>query len=290
MKTLRIQFLHFWKGFDYKRRFAFLLRHYHLEITDKPDFVVFSTYVDGTRVKRMPRVRTNAVRVFYAPENVRPDMKRCDYAFSYFHEDAVGSDRHFRLPSYVLRLWDNGYTGEHLIKGNLDPSRILREKTRFCNFIYSNRHARVRNRFFRRLSRYKRIDAAGSVYNNIGYRLPRGVQNKLDFIRRYKFTIAFENVSSPGYTTEKVVEPMLVHSLPIYWGDPEVGRDFNPKSLINYYDCGRNLDDVVEKVIAVDRDDDLYAQYIREPYFHQNVISPYMDMERVVEQFRTVFG
>jgi len=83
---------------------------------------------------------------------------------------------------------------------------------------------------------------------------------------------------------------MLVHSLPIYWGDPEVGRDFNPKSLINYYDCGRNLDDVVEKVIAVDRDDDLYAQYIREPYFHQNVISPYMDMERVVEQFRTVFG
>ena len=42
------------------------------------------------------------------------------------------------------------------------------------------------------------------------------------------FTIAFKNDSYPGYTTEKIYEPMYVNSLPIYSGNPLVYRDFNP--------------------------------------------------------------
>ena len=38
-------------------------------------------------------------------------------------------------------------------------------------------------------------------------------------------TIAFENSSFPGYTTEKIFEPMLEGSIPIYWGNPRVDED-----------------------------------------------------------------
>jgi len=45
------------------------------------------------------------------------------------------------------------------------------------------------------------------------------VQEKIDYLKPYKFTMAFENVSLSGWTTEKLTHPMLVNSIPIYFGD-----------------------------------------------------------------------
>lgn len=46
-------------------------------------------------------------------------------------------------------------------------------------------------------------------------------------MRRYKFTIAFENQSYPGYVTEKIADALMAGTVPIYWG----ARMF-PKNLI----------------------------------------------------------
>ena len=123
--------------------------------------------------------------------------------------------------------------------------------------MVSNRKGDVRDRFFELLSKYKRVDSAGRWLNNIG----GTVSDKLKFIASYKFSIAFENGSHPGYTTEKIFEPMLVDSLPIYWGNPLVNLDFNPRSFVNYYDHN-SLDALVDWVIELDRNDDLYCQHL----------------------------
>ncbi len=36
-------------------------------------------------------------------------------------------------------------------------------------------------------------------------------------IANYKFVITFENSARPSYVTEKIVNPKLAHSIPIYW-------------------------------------------------------------------------
>jgi len=59
---------------------------------------------------------------------------------------------------------------------------------------------------------------------------------KINFIKNYKFTIAFENSTSPGYTTEKLWQPMLSGSVPVYWGNPEVDRMFNTRSFVNVHE------------------------------------------------------
>jgi len=294
MKAIKIQFRHFWKGFDHSQHFAFLRKHYRFELSDDPDFIIFSVFVNGRNVRRTPRVKSKAVRVFFTPENVVPNMRRCDFAFGFCHEEVMKSDRYFRLPNYPVRLWACGFSGDDLVKPDLDPDKLIGDKTHFCNFVFSNARARFRNRFFEKLSRYKPIDSAGRALNNLGSPLPcngqyGGVFHKLEFIRRYKFTIAFENEAAPGYTTEKLVEPMLVHSLPIYWGNPEVHRDFNPGSFVNYWDSCRNLDQLVDLVVAIDQDDRLYQQYLSRPYFFNNTPSRYFDVNRVAEQFGRIF-
>jgi hypothetical protein len=82
-------------------------------------------------------------------------------------------------------------------------------------------------------------------------------------LKSYKFTIAFENTYQVGYTTEKLWQPFLANSIPIYCGDPNVTRDFNPKAFINCNDYD-NFDDVIKRVIELDSDDELYMQMLRE--------------------------
>jgi alpha(1,3/1,4) fucosyltransferase len=89
-------------------------------------------------------------------------------------------------------------------------------------------------------------------------------QGKIDFIKNYKFTIAFENSRSEGYTTEKILHPFFANSIPIYWGNPVVTREFNPKAFINCNDY-ENFDQVIERIKELDNNDELYMEMLRQP-------------------------
>ena len=99
--------------------------------------------------------------------------------------------------------------------------------------------------------------------NNIG---TDGVESKLDFLRDYKFSIAFENTESEGYTTEKIVDAYKARSIPIYWGNPKITEEFNPDSFINCYDYD-GLDSVAKRVAELDRSDGDYLKMLNAPTF-----------------------
>lgn len=89
-------------------------------------------------------------------------------------------------------------------------------------------------------------------------------------MKKYKFTIAFENSSSNGYTTEKLYQPLQSFSVPIYWGNPLVVRDFNPKAFINCNDFDNDFDAVIERVKELDNDPDKYLAMLREKPMQPN--------------------
>ena len=115
-----------------------------------------------------------------------------------------------------------------------------------------------------------------------------GPWGKIEFLKRYKFNIAFENASLPGYTTEKIVEPMA-RCLPIYWGNPLIHREFNPKSFLNYFDF-RDEAALIERIIELDENDALYRQYVAEPYFHENRPNEFFSLDRVLDHFDMIFS
>jgi alpha(1,3/1,4) fucosyltransferase len=99
--------------------------------------------------------------------------------------------------------------------------------------------------------------------------------------------IAFENSSYPGYTTEKMFEPMLVRSIPIYWGNPLVGKDFNTAAFVNYYDC-RNDKELLERVIELDQRDDLYLSMLEQPAYPDNQLPSCVDKRNIQKQFEKI--
>jgi len=241
MKEIQLGFTDFWPGFDPDDNFftRLLRRRYRVRISDDPDFLINSCF--GREY-----LHHTCTRIFYTGENRSADWYSTDWAFTF---DYIRHPRHFRLP-----LWPLHTEAQALVKPpGFDPDAVAARKTRFCAFVVSNPLCRVRNTFFRNLSKYKPVDSGGAVLNTLGFR----VGNTRTFLHDYKFTIAFENSSRPGYTTEKLVEPMLANSVPIYWGDPLVTRDFDTGSFLSAHDV-RSLGALIEQVIEADRDPDRY--------------------------------
>jgi len=135
------------------------------------------------------------------------------------------------------------------------------------------------------LQKYKKVDSGGKLLNNIGYL----VDDKVAFLRQYKFTIAFENSCYPGYTTEKILHAFIADSIPIYWGNPLISRDFSPKSFINCHDYN-SFDEVIERVIEVDTNNDLYIEYLTEPPFNGNRENEYVNEDNILRRFEHIFS
>jgi len=242
-------------GFFYEEKTLSILRELfeNVEVSDDPDFVFCSV---GYKAERF---NYECARVFITGENIVPDFNSVDYAIG-FNNIEFG-DRYKRIP--LFKFYTDDYQlalDKHI---NYDEGALSTKK--FCNFIYSNGSNVMpeRDNFFELLSRYKTVDSGGRHLNNIGY----FVGDKLAFQSQYKFSIAFENASSIGYTTEKILQAFSAGTVPIYYGNPEIAKDFNPKSFVNCHDFS-SFGEVVERVKELDLDIEQYSEIMRQPIFN----------------------
>jgi hypothetical protein len=274
--------------------------HYQLENSESPDFVFFGPYLRPPAYPRLLRRFSplqkprsgRYVRIYWTTENSRPDFTAYDWLFTFDPDDMVQNERHMRRP-----VW-NDENGDLATSPPFHPSPSL-ARTKFCNFIYSN-PVTIRERFFDLLSKYRRVDAPGSSRHNCpplgSARDSLSSRNssdwqlvKLDYLAGYKFTIAFENSSYPGYTTEKIANALHAGSVPIYWGNPLISRDYNPKRFVNVHQFD-SFESVVERVIELDQDEDAYNRMVAEPIFVEDGRAISTAHSRIQQRFERIFS
>lgn len=268
MQTIKVKFDQLYKGFNTSDNFftRHLSAKYKVIISDDPDFYFFTHAFYGSK----NYLKYKCHRIFWSGENIRADWNICDYVIdSDFYEN---NPRQKRWPLWAL--W-----GLERINQRKSFDHIS-DKKKFCCMVVSNPKCKERNEFFHKLSKYKKVDSGGRFLNNIG--LP--VENKMEFIKDYKFVIAFENSSFPGYTTEKLIEPLIVNSIPIYWGNPVIEKDFNTDSFINIKEVSQ-FDTAINKIIELDNDDEKYLAMRNEPCFVNHQIPKDFSNESIQQFF-----
>lgn len=274
-RELRLCFVDFWPGFNPSDNFFYHLLCRHLAVERltfdfyEPDLLFFSCFGGRHLAYREASCR----RVLFLGENVRPNLESCDLALTF---DRIDDARSVRLPLWKLYVdwFDQGpVRGEpsylvpprDLVKGPSFAAECVTESRDFCGFVYS-RDAKERSAFFRRLNGYKPVKSAGPLFNNVGSVLGGNQEDKIAWLRGFKFTICYENSSHPGYVTEKILHAMAAGTIPIYWGDPDVGLDFNPASFLNRHDFDSD-DALIEEIVRLDNDDAAYRAMLQEPWF-----------------------
>ena len=250
-RTIRIAFADYKRPFDPERNFVLdiLRRRYDVEVCDNPDFLVDMGLGHSY-------IHYNCVKLLISGENSHPDFNFFDYAVG--SDQMVFLDRYFRFPHFAT------YPEFRSMKdvNELSDEELLARD--FCSFVVSRGTGHhgdpMRELFFHELSRYKKVASGGKYLNNTGCPVP----DKLAFCRRYKFHIAFENSSSPGYTTEKLMQAFAADTVPIYYGNPTVGDDFRLDGLVLVRDRS-DVERAIEEIVALDNDDAAYLAKCRAP-------------------------
>ena len=255
MEEIKINFTDFWPDLNKTNNYFYnlLSEQYTILIDENPDLLFYSCF--GTDY-----LNYKCKRIYYTGENIRPDFTGCDFAFSF---DFNSNKNHFRLPFYSLLIEENNaFNVLESIKTRAELVQIWSNKTKFCCMVVSNARAKKRLDFFKKLSQIKTVDSGGKVFNNVGGR----VKDKMAFIKEYKFVISFENESHDGYTTEKILQPLMVDSIPIYWGNKKVDKDFNTKRFINYSDF-KSEKELINRLLEIDNDPNLAIEMLLQPVF-----------------------
>lgn len=235
--------------------FTSILRKRYQLVFDSvdPDFLICSPLC-----KPFEYMRYDCPRIMYTGEFISADFTAIDYFIGY--DDISFGDRAMRFPLFLFND-EAMYTNREPLSED-EAAKLLKSKEFFCNYIFGHDTALgIREKILEGLQNYKRVDCAGTHRNNMPNGLTYNMQTKMAFMEKCKFTIAAESVCYPGFTSEKIGHAFSAHTIPVYFGDPNICNDFNKDAFIDYSHY-QTVENMVSKVIELDQNDDLYIQML----------------------------
>jgi hypothetical protein len=170
---------------------------------------------------------------------------------------------HLHSADIITHYFDNrtGFYGP--------PAVPIRQKIDAVVFINSNcEPPSGRDSIVRRLMQSGiRVDAYGPCLHNMqnktqaanaGKRL-----DKLAVFRRYRYCVCIENSVDEDYVTEKLWDGLGAGCLPIYYGAPNVVRDFLPSPQAALLYDPAKPDELAETIKRLSSDNSLYEERMR---------------------------
>ncbi len=221
---------------------------------DDPDLLICSIFGSDAQKYKCPRV-------LFIGEAMSPNFRHYDYVIGCDRLSYPG--RYLRLPVY-LNLFRAETTLELTAKKHIQPEEFYRNRDKFCSFVVSSPFSKTgRVEFFEYLNARRHVASAGAIMNNMGgWRC----EDKIAFLRNFRFNIAFENTIMDGYVTEKITDAFAAGCIPIYYGDPSIYQEFNKGSFINVADFA-SFEECVDYIFYVDGHPEVYESIVRTPAF-----------------------
>jgi len=258
MDKLKIWFADFWPEWNQEDFISPILKKHFELVLDKnsPDIVFHSIF---NRMQETPKYKCR--KILFLGENHRPEQFRSDYSISFDPHN----EKNYRLP-----LWQVYILMKPELKEKLFNRRNWAESQfkRWCSFTVSNPSNFMRNGAYQQLNNYKHVDSYGR-YMTTSNELQEASKGrywrdaKEEFFLKYphKFMMAYENTPTRYYCTEKLMDAFLVGSMPIYWGDPRVGEDWNKEAFIDVTKGD------FDRIFRVDKDWKLFKSIYEQPVF-----------------------
>lgn len=261
---VKILFFEFWREFYRDNFITKLFDKYDIKYEivkkheDNPDIIFFSVFgnymFNDFKSDKFKNIKT----IFFTGEPFKKPIPSADVNLTF---SMLNDFNNIRLPIWLFNSHYNNNDGSLIIYQKEKFMLTPKNNAIFCSFVASKSMG-IRESFVKELSKYKKVDCGGSLLNNTG----GNVKNKIEFQTKSKFCVAYENSSSIGYTTEKILDAYMANCIPIYWGNPNVEEDFNKETMICAHDFN-DFNDLIEYIKKVDNDNELYNSYMNKPIF-----------------------
>lgn len=138
-----------------------------------------------------------------------------------------------------------------------------------------------RKLIYNQLSNIGKVDCDGRLFHNNDELNTVYGDNKLEYLRHYRFNITPENTNYDGYVTEKLMEAIHAGCVPIYHGsDNHPEPDVLNKDAIIFVEMGKENSEAVKFVSELNSDEKKYMDFACQKRFvdgAENVIWGYYE-------------
>ncbi len=145
---------------------------------------------------------------------------------------------------------------------------------KICCFMYSidyQHRVDIFNKFNNRIQ----VDSLGKSCKNTSIQDTRSIYNDketyndiaVEIYSKYKFVLAIENTIKSSYFTEKIINPILANSIPIYYGTEDAFQIINKERVI-YFNDYDNIDSLIDYIIYLSNNEQEYYKIISKPIFN----------------------
>lgn len=280
MKDLRVFFLDWYDyitpGSSTDNIFLWILKkHFNIIIDDKnPDVLFYSLYYNRhLEYKNCLKIYVNSEPISYNhlemyDNNFRHkvSINDADYIITSYQSNI---EKNYYMPIFLLWLYHNIYVTQKVESfESLTNYRKVTDRPNFCAFLHNNNVPERRRKVFEKLSNYKHIHTKNRDLNFGGF-----TSEKIEAFKNFKFSFAmqnhyytenFENCDAPGLIDEKVIESLISGTIPLYYGNENVGDYLNSDAILNYHNFNDD-DKFVEEIIKVDKSSKLYYDIASQP-------------------------
>lgn len=203
--------------------------------------------------------KTSRKVVFFTGEDVEYNhpkfwnycLDKTDLSLGFKYEPELGNPSNYiRYPLWLCYFFpftlDKDIIKRQVDKFSLQTSERVKK---FC-MVASHDQNDVRRKIVQMLHEKGGycVNSAGALLHNDDDLKTKFADNKVEYLKQFLFNICPENVSSSGYTTEKIFESFLAGCIPIYYGSNGVPEKdvINQNSLILWNES--NDDEVLYKI------------------------------------------
>jgi hypothetical protein len=157
-----------------------------------------------------------------------------------------------------------------------EEERKIYEKNTDISIIASNKRQteghKLRHNVIAAFSEDYDIDIYG---NGNGYKF---IENKIESLKDYKFSIVIENCKSDYYFTEKIVDCFQTGTIPIYWGCPSINNFFKLDDIFIF----NNLQELENILFKIKNKEIFYENYLNDVFYNYEESKKYIIADDII--------
>ena len=245
-----------------------------LEISYKPDIEIF-----GPVRKRIFLEKSKAkIKIFYTEECVSKKakdkiwreysdncIKHVDLSLCFDRLDENKYKNYVRFPIWINynfgNILERDYTKDK-IKETIDNiNNAKSKKNKFASLVASHDAPKIRTEIFNKINKIGEVKCAGKLLHNDDTLKNEFNNNKIEYLRDFKFNICPENTISDGYITEKLFDSFKAGCIPIYSGDENIELDLINKNALLFYRACEDNSELLKEVERLNKDDKLFDAF-----------------------------
>jgi hypothetical protein len=155
----------------------------------------------------------------------------------------------------------------------LKPLDKKKKISMICSDVTYTENHKMRLEFARKLK-----DELGDSIDWFGNGI-QALPEKWEGLAPYEFSVVLENKASPWVVTEKIFDSLLVYTVPIYWGAPNINKFVSSKAMVQI-DL-KDYSKTVEKIKSL-VDGDFYNQYLEHiPAVREEILGKFHFLRRM---------